>query len=164
MLPDAASQRTIISFHANMIHRYCDRHRNISAEPCGIHFRRSVNSHPATSRHSLPSWVVQAQQRRRDRPGATDQPSVYGHRKVTAYRSLSENARENGTVTAHLARHVERGRLGFAVAAVRPDDDRIRIVGIRMEPCNCQVAALMSSFRSRTRLVTAARARPRHSH
>lgn len=112
------------------------------------------------------SSVARAQQRRRDRPGATDQPSLYGHRKVTAHRSLSENARENGTVTAHCACDIERRRPRLALMTMRSSEHRTRlgrIVGMRMQPDHGQIAALMGRFGSGARLLPAGRADPRRS-
>ena len=83
---------------------------------------------------------------------------------IAAARCDGEGTGQYWTVAAHLARDVESRRLGFAMVTVRSDDNRSRIVGIRMEPCNCEVAALMGGFCSRTRLIAARRARPRHSH
>ena len=69
-----------------------------------------------------------------------------GGKIATALGGLREIAGEDRPVPTHLARDVESWRLRFAMVTVRSDDNRSRIVGIRMEPGNCQVAALMSSF------------------
>lgn len=110
------------------------------------------------------SSVVRAQEGGRQIPPTGSQPLLNRNRETFDCRGLREGVGKNWTVTAYGARDVESGWLGFAMATVRTDDDRIRIVDIRMEPCNGQVAPLMSGFRSRTRLVTTRRAGAWHSH
>lgn len=112
-----------------------------------------------------PSDVIRAPQLRQYGPSARCEPLLHRIRKtVTTVGGLGEITGEDRPVTAHRARDIERRRRGFAVVAMRSGNRRTRIAGIRVQPDDSQVRALVGGFRSRTRLVAAARADPRRPH